>query len=75
MLARNEALGPVGGLGLFLGDRQGQRALLDGILQVISMIGQFEVAIGDLGEHGVEGIGQMADFIVRILHGALRIVS
>ncbi len=59
------ALGAVGVFGSFLGQAQFLSACFDYLLEMVAMAGQFLIAIGNFNQHRVEGIGKLADFVVR----------
>ena len=59
------ALCTVGVFCSFLGEAQFLRTCFDDLFKMIAMPRQFLIAVSDFNQHGVEGIGKLADFVVR----------
>jgi hypothetical protein len=63
-VSQEGTLGTVGRFGIFLGDGKGKRALLHCFFKMLTMRAQLDIAIRNFGQHRVERIGQLADFII-----------
>ena len=74
-IGQEGALGPIGGLGSLLGQRQRLRAGSDGDLQRVALLAQGLVPLRHFAEHGVEGIGQITDLVIREFFRPLRVIA